>query len=216
MAAAGALVAATGCQAPRQPVGPTVRMVVLDDYDAFLDQTLTALRERHFTPERIDRAAGHIRTARATGMQWFEFWRCDAQGPYQQLESNLQTIGREVTVSLTPAARLSSTTQPAVPATQPTSATTQPVGDAFRLVVRVDKSRFHTPPRQVTSSSGALTLYSRGMPTVSGERDRRRTADEWIPLGRDELLEQYLIEQLTQSPAVTSATYADPALSDDG
>lgn len=93
-----------GCQAPPAPTGPTEMVLRIPDRDAFIEASLTLLRSCDLQPQRVDWTGGRIVTHRTTGAQWFEFWRIDAQGPYQTLESSLHTIGRVVTISVEPLA----------------------------------------------------------------------------------------------------------------
>ena len=226
------------CQAPPQPAAPTEVLVRLEDYDAFVDATLTILREQHFEPRRLNRAAGEIEAGPATGQQWFEFWRADSPGGYQLLESSLHTMRRDVVVTVAAldrpapteiAAPVPSTTVATSSGVSPagaemiseTSATTrtarantsgvatefaesldQPTSGRYRLGVRVDKSRYSAPERQVTTASGALAIYSERLPTAEGLRGAASRSNQWTPLGRDELLESYLLDLFTRAPQI--------------
>lgn len=197
-----------GCQAPPQPAMPTEVVLHIPDYEAFVDASVSLLRRFDFAPERVDRARGLVVTAPATSGQWFEPWRVDSQGAYQVLESSLHTIRRHVTVRITPLDN--------APATQPTVADVlteewdrQPDlwnVPRYRVGVQVDKERFATAPRQITTASGALSIYSIRIPTTEGVRGRASRSEEWVPLGRDPLLESFLIENLAD--AVPTATIA--------
>ncbi len=168
----------SGCNAPGAPVGPTVAQVSLADYDAFIDDTLTLMRRYDLQPARVDRSAGRIVTQPTTSAQWFEFWRVDSQGAYQALESSLHTMRRTVTVLVEPRSQ-----------------------NEYELKVEAQKERFNAPTRQVTSASGALAIYSERLPTSEGLRAARATPDYWTPTGRDELLEQFLLNELIDAAA---------------
>ena len=176
-----------GCQAPRAAEDPTQLLVRIADRDRFFDQTLTTLREFDFQPRELDRERGIAIAGPTTGKQWFEFWRRDVQGPYQVLESSLHTIRRIVTVRVDP----------------------QGDGGASRLTVQVDKSRFSSPERQVTTSTGALGIYSERLPTTEGLRNARHALDQWIPLGRDAEMESYLMDQIVTATNVEIIPGAD-------
>lgn len=149
----------------------------IPDQDAFLNATLTLLREHDFPPDRVDRTAGLVITRPSTGKQWFELWRRDSIGGYQLFESSIHTVRRIVTVRVDPAE----------------------VGDApdaFQVSVQVDKERHSAPERQVTTASGALAIYSERLPTTEGLMAARTEGEHWVPLGRDALFERYLLDQL--------------------
>lgn len=219
-----------GCQAPAQPSGPTAALVRLSDRERFLDRTLTVLREHDLQPQRVDWDAGLAVTQPTTSGQWFEFWRSDAPGAYQTLESSLHTTQRVVTIQVLPAppgepaARLASlpgpeiapttrsglaTSQAALSDTQPASA---PAAGEFVVTVQVDKYRYSTPERQVTAPSAALGLYSERLPTESGERVSRALSQHWIPVGRDGLLERQLLDRIVRAePGATFQRYIEPS-----
>jgi hypothetical protein len=184
--AAAALVFASigtlaGCMAPPQPEGPTAMRMQVADYDAFIDRTLTMLREHDYAPRRVDRVSGVIAAGPTTGKQWFEFWRRDVLGPYHELESSLHTVRRIVHVEIDRA--------------DPASASD---GGLCNVIVEVEKSRYSAPQRQVTTASGALAIYSERLPTREGLRNARERDEHWVPLGRDGELEQYLLDQISR------------------
>jgi hypothetical protein len=146
----------------------------IPDREAFLDATLTLLRERDFPPEQVDRDAGLVVTRPCTGQQWFEFWRQDSLGGYQLFESSIHTIRRIVTLRVQP-------TAPEEP------------DDTYRVCVQVDKERYSAPERQVTTASGALAIYSERLPTTEGLKAAKTAGEHWVPLGRDSLFEHYLL-----------------------
>ena len=206
----------TGCQAPAQPTGPTEIVLHIADYEAFVDTSLSLLRRYDFPPDRVDRTRGLIISHPTTSAQWFEWWRVDAPGRYQTLESSLSTIRRIVTVNVEP---LDATSAPAPetppPATRPTRAegitdaseiAATPISGRYRVRVQVEKSRYSAPERQITTASGAMSMYSANVPTVEGVRGPRSRKVAWVPLGRDALLEAFLLEHLTDAlPDVVAA-----------
>ena len=68
--------------------------------------------------------------------------------------------------------------------------------DQYRLAVQVDKSRYSATERQITTASGALAIYSEHIPTTEGLRKAESGGAHWVPLGRDALLESYLLAKL--------------------
>ena len=207
----GALLA--GCHAPPSPTAATELRVQIPDYEQFVDRTLTLLRERDFEPDRVDRPAGVIVAGPTTSAQWFEFWRSDVQGAYQVLEASLHTIQRRVSITLTPAEAEGWAEEAVGPAvvlgdaeaadgagdpdvTAVPGVAMAASGGRYRLVVQVDKYRYSAPERQVTTASGALSIYSERLPTTEGLRGARSRGLHWVPLGRDGLLEGYLLAKI--------------------
>lgn len=183
---------AGGCQAPPQPTGPTELVLQISDYDRFVDDTVSFLRQCDFPPDYVDRATGVIISKPATSAQWFEPWRVDSPGGYQTIESSLHTMRRVVTVSIAAegASSAGAESQPAMLAS----------GAQYRVAVQVDKARHSAPERQVTTASGALAIYSERLPTTEGLRGARSRGEAWVPLGRDGLLEAYLLARLADLP----------------
>jgi len=178
------------------------------DYESFFDSAITLLREHDFHPQVVDRVAGLAVTHPSTSGQWFEFWRGDSRGGYQLLESSLHTIRRTVRLSVRPA--------------EPEHGGESESTDRYRVTVEVYKERFSSPQRQVTTASGALQIYSERLPTEEGLRAARVRGDHWVPLGRDALLEEYLLGRLRSARPevqVVSAPAAEPggeSRTDDG
>ncbi len=166
-----------GCQAPPAAGGPTDMLMRIPDHSAFMDATLSLLRRYDLPAAAVDRERGTIVTARATSGQWFEPWRIDSQGSYQVLESSLHTMARTASITITPAAEGDDQ-------------------DTYRVAVQVEKWRYSAPERQITTASGALAIYSEDVPTAGGARRADGRGVTWVPLGRDGLLEAYLLAKL--------------------
>ena len=182
------LVAAWGCQVSPQPTGSTAMQLRISDPDAFLDSAMTVLRERDFQPKRLDREAGTLVTYPTTGQQWFEFWRTDSQGGYQLLESSLHSIRRYVVVSLRP------------------TEVSDEASDSYELTVEVQKQRYSAPDRQITTASSALAIYSERLPTTEGLKAARTAGAHWVPLGRDQQLELFLLDKFAAAGQVVTAS----------
>jgi hypothetical protein len=151
----------------------------------------------------VDRARGLIVSDPTTSAQWFEWWRADAPGGYQLLESSLHTIRRVVTVHVEP---VDAAGTAAAASGEPLPPEERGAG-RYRLAVQVEKSRYSAPERQITTASGALQIYSESTPTVEGERGPRSRRVQWVPLGRDPLLEAFLLAKL--SDALPGLSVAD-------
>jgi len=180
-----------GCQAPPAPSGPTEMVLHIPDVEAFTDATMTVLREQGLPPERVDRVRGELVSEPTTSGQWFECWRGDSRGGYQAFESSIHTMRRIVTVRFEPVGG-------------------DAAGDEYRLTVNVEKERYSAPERQVTTASGALAIYNEKLPTTEGLRGAESRGAHWVPLGRDGLLEEYLLQKIAfRLPDVEPPVNAD-------
>lgn len=191
------VISLVGCQTPAPSSAPAELTLLVADRDVLIDRALTVLRESGFDPDAVDRDNGLIITKRATSGQWFEFWRPDSRGAYQVLESSLHTMGRVVTVALTSVEHGDTAEAPATAATTAAAApATRPAAGWCRLRVRVDKSRYNAPARQVTTASGALAIYGEELPTEEGVRRAHTPDAHWVSLGEDGLLAEYLLGRI--------------------
>jgi hypothetical protein len=215
----GVLCAVAGCQAPAQPTGRTSMVLRVADYDRFWGESLSMLRRYDFAPEFVDRAQGLAVSQPATSGQFFEFWRVDSRGAYNIAESSMHTMRRIVTLQVEPLDGLipPPADEPVElaagesPATQPTSPQLAQTGPPprYRVVVRADKSRYSAPERQVTTASGALGIFSERLPTAEGLMPHGYVV-QWVPLGRDGLLESFLLDEIARvNPAAERVD--DPA-----
>lgn len=172
-----ALAASTGCVDPPSHYGPVQADVLIEenyDFDALWDITLRVLRRANLTPDRQDRREGVITTKPITTQQWFEFWRHDAMGPYQWVESSMHAIQRLALVKIS---RL-------------------PGPGQYRVSVRVDVFRYSAPERQITTPSSALLMYSEKLPTESGELVLPQEVTHWVPLGEDPRMAGVLLRRI--------------------
>ncbi len=181
-----------GCFEPPQNLGPVQADVIVEDdtdFEALWEMTLRVLNRAKFTPDRRDRREGVITTKPITCQQWFEFWRHDAMGPYQWLESSMHTIQRLAVVRIVP----------------------KPDPGRYRVSVRVDVFRYSAPERQVTTPSGALLMYSEKFPTESGEMIVPQEVLHWVRLGRDPHMEGALLRRILNHYPGTHELIGEPA-----
>jgi len=164
-----------GCQRPAGTVSmerPEVRVARVD-FDQAWDEVLDVLSEHYFQSDYQNPRSGRIVTHPTVSKQWFEFWRDDALGAYQQLESSLHTIRRRVEVTFVP------------------------VDDSYDVNLAVHIQRKTQPQRQVTTASGALQIYREKLPIYTGEKLPAAAAGVWwVNVGTDGLLEAYLLERI--------------------
>lgn len=170
------MAAIVGCQRPVRDITMTVRKPTVSIETAALsqawDEILDVLREHNMEPDRQDFRARIITTHPEVSGQWFEFWRADAQGLYQRLESSLHTIRRRVEVRF------------------------QPADGRLKLDLVVHVQRKTQPERQVTTASGALQIYREKLPIYTGEKLPAGEGVYWVDLGTDPLFEKYLLERI--------------------
>lgn len=195
-----AILACAGCQRPAIPIEPTSATAHVVDYESFIDRTLTRLRERDFAPQVVDRQRGLIVTRPTVCRQWYEIWRDDPQDAYHVLESSLHTVRSIVTIRIERGQGSTAQAGDITTAVDQTgakpladAAASQPTGEEVAVFVEVEKSRYNTPERQVTTASGAIAIYSERIPTNEGLRKSSVALSHWVPLGRDGDYERHLL-----------------------
>jgi hypothetical protein len=63
----------------------------------------------------------------------------------------------------------------------------------------------------VTTASGALAIYNERLPTTEGLRGAASRGEHWVPLGRDVLLEGYLLDRIAaRLPEVEPVPVSEP------
>lgn len=167
-----------GCARPPEPVTPTIARVELQTPEAYGDlweAAAESLRHNYFRLDRQDRTEGVLTTVPETSANWFEVWRPQPKPGYYWWESNIATVQRTATIHFR-------------------AASSQP-GD-YELDVEVQRQRFNLVERQVDNSAAALRLYSNAAPTTEGHQERPSQTVRWIPLGRDQVLEERLLAEI--------------------
>ncbi|MFO8012699.1 MAG: hypothetical protein R6X20_05260 [Phycisphaerae bacterium] len=167
-----ALAAAGGCATVSE--GRFANPSVFTDTDAetaedVAGRVLMALR---FEPVIPVKSKGHIETHPVTGASWFEFWRKDTIGRVQLAEASLHTVRRRVTVSISPK------------------------DGGSQVFVRVIKERASAPGSMPASFGATFGMHD----LEDSSLIRRDVLDEryieWLRMGRDPLLEQYILERI--------------------
>ena len=186
-----------GCQAPPQPSGPTVERVSLSapaDRDQLWEAAGQTLRDYAFQLDRQDKVNGVVTSLPETTAQGFEFWRPQPWPAYYWWEANLHTIQRQATVQLLPGEN----------------------ADETRLDVKIERLRYRLEERQVDNAAGTMRIFSADAPTVSGKSGKQAKPSKtgyWVPLGRDELMEQKLLAAILRNYAKrTSLPASQPAV----
>jgi len=143
------------------------------DKEAVEQVTRRVLLELGFEVVFPQAQPGHLETEPVTGASWFEFWRQDTLGCRQRLESSLHTVRRRAAIVVKEA------------------------GAGSEVSVKVFKERLSAPGSGPTSVTETFDLYE------LDERSELRRFDElspaaygWLTMGRDEALEQRILERI--------------------
>lgn len=146
-------------------------------------ETIAAVMSRYFpidSEERVQRVGamlteGRLQTRWQTGSTIFEPWRRDSAGGFNRWQSTLQTIRRRGTLRVIPAA------------------------GGYQIETRVDKQLENlNRPERATAFAASLRNDS-ALPTDRVTPiDRTRESDFWIDIGRDEPLEQRILQELNR------------------
>ncbi len=131
------------------------------------------VRELRFEPIVPEKSKGHIETRPLTGASWFEFWRKDTIGPTQVAEASLHTVRRRATVSISPKD-----------------------GGGARVFVKVIKERKSAPGSMPESVGESFNIFDTEDTHLMRQDTLAETDHDWITLGRDPRLEQYILERI--------------------
>ncbi|MFM1903885.1 MAG: hypothetical protein RLZZ440_1785 [Planctomycetota bacterium] len=208
----GAVISPAGPVLPGPPPGPR-NAVVIPPLDAEVVWTsMVDVADDYFKVQSEQRVVfangvpteGRIDTYPQTGANVLELWRGDSVGWHERWESTLQSIRRIGTMRLIP----------------------DPGG--WRVEVEVEKElEYLARPMRATAGGASFrnddSLYRYGtpLPTLGqavGDQPRPVAAPTptagWIPLGRDPLLEQRMLERLVAKlgvpPVAQPAPYYEP------
>ena len=130
------------------------------------------LMELRFNIEYPESSEGRLATDSLTGASWFEFWREDTIGRVQSLESSIHTIRRRATVSISPK------------------------GDGSQVFVKVVKERKCAPDTSPDTLGETFNIFDSEDTDLMRQNELAPTAYEWVDMGRDELLEQDILERI--------------------
>jgi len=131
------------------------------------------LLEMHFDIVYPASKPGRIDTEHLTGANWFEFWRDDTVGSFQRLEASLHTTRRAVHVQVSPA----------------------PTG--CQVSVKVDKERLNASGLSPSDISEVYDIFNPGKTSLARQDEFKESERHtWLPEGRDDALEQMLLERI--------------------
>ncbi len=144
-----------------------------DQRDAIWERVVRVLNRYHFQVVRESKLEGVIETDYRAGSSLLEPWHGDSVGYASRLESTLQSIRRRVIVSLQSGA-----------------------SGMMTVSVRVDKELEDLPGLAANYEGGATfpeaDPLNRDLTQVVGQSG----ASRWIPVGRDGLLEERLLQAI--------------------
>jgi len=136
------------------------------------------LRRMNFTVDKFDVPEGIIKTRPLTAAQWFEFWRSDNAGAFNQTEANLHTIRRIAELN-----------------------TSQQNGQLCISCV-VKTQRLNLPERQVSSTRAYEMFSESDSSTQSLKLNLQQKTDmSWVELGKDTELAAEILRRIEKQTA---------------
>lgn len=172
-----------GCANHTVPIAPKKHLTTAEkNFEIVWEATQKVLRKYEFTIDRQDRRAGVIVTELLTGAHLGEFWRHDAATTRDRTEGTIQTIYRQVKVTIEPAG---------------------PGSKQFKPFVEARTFRSNRHDMQVVSMSEAINLFK--LPGTKSSKnklldyDRDEYATVVSPLGRDENLQRQIAADILKT-----------------
>jgi protease II len=168
-----------GCA--KQQQFETVEQICVGDSDKakVMQMAEDVLGEMHFSIAKSDVEQGLIRTKPLAGAQFFEFWRRDSIGAFNQAEANLHSVRKVVEMNVSK--------------------------EEGRLCVgcNVDVQRLSLPERRIRGRGRSYEMFSTSSSTMQrielDEQQKRLMA--WVDLGRDKLLETEILKRIEKKMA---------------
>lgn len=171
-------VATTGCLGPRRADYQTSQPISVEDSsqraDALWTAALDTLRAQGLRLDRVDRRAGVITTLPESSQHFFEFWRHDVDTAPDFWEATVNPLRRRVDVNIVRGEN----------------------GRWTKLAVIVSKQRFSSPDRQFNRTGEAYQYFGNRLPSTTGLARVTSEHDEWLDLGRDPAMEEYLLRAI--------------------
>ena len=125
-----------------------------------------------FKIDKVDLATGYIKTRPLAAGQWFEFWKKDNVGAFNQAEANLHTIRRT--------AKLEISEQ----------------DSKLCVTCEVAVQRLSLSEQPVTDISEIRNLFSRNKGSRQGLEFHRDQKKGWVDLANDEQLSSVILNQI--------------------
>jgi hypothetical protein len=145
-----------------------------NNHEVAWERTVDVVHDYLFEIERENKLGGVLETRYKTGASALEPWHRDSVGAHNRLESTLQSIRRKAFVSVTP------------------------VEGGYLIGVEAHKELEDVA--KAANLQGAATflddnILARDLNAVVGQA----TPSGWIPKGRDEALEQQMLQSLNRA-----------------
>lgn len=173
-----AVVATTGCLGPRRSSYQTSQPISVEASspraEVLWTSALDTLRAQGLRLDRVDRRAGVITTLPESSQHFFEFWRHDVDTAPDFWEATMNPFRRRVDVNIV----------------------RSDDGRWTELAVIVSKQRFSSPDRQFNSTGEAYQYFGNQLPSTTGLAHVTSEHDEWLDLGRDPAMEEYLLRAI--------------------
>lgn len=170
---AAGLFTLAGCSRPQQPCYKDNACIASTNLACSMEHSAQVLRNMHFVIDKMDTEAGYLSTQPLPGAQLVEFWRKDNVGTSNTMEANLHSLTRRVEMTFTPQ------------------------DNATNVEVRVFTNRLSVKEREVASISESRRILSKSSSSLQGLNLNAKDPDiRWIPLGRDNLLEDKIVTLL--------------------
>ena len=130
------------------------------------------LRQCNYRLDRVDQRERLVTTLPQTSQHFFEFWRHDVDTRNDYWEASLNPIRRWVEIRVSDHEN----------------------GDDPELAVVVHKERLSAPDRQFNSTGAAYQYFGANLPSATGID--RVTREQWLDVGRDPAMEDYLLRRI--------------------
>ncbi len=165
------LICTVGCPPPA--VRPSMFTFSPEQRDQVWEKAVAVLHQRHFQIARESKLEGIIESHFLAGSGVLEPWHSDSRGTAQRLESTLQSVRRRASISIKPAENR-----------------------MLRLSVRVEKEIEDIPGEVARYEGGATFSESAPLNRDLTQAVGQSGASQWIPAGRDAVLEGELASQI--------------------
>ncbi len=174
-----------GCRSPGPlPSRVDVRLENEVAYRQFWFHAIRSVKHFGYDLDRADPAAGVIASKPLTSKQWFEFWRNDTLAADQVAEASLQTIRRQINLTVHPT----------------------PNTGEYLVSAVVNVERQERPEQALTTPSNAVQAFNPRKTTSAQAAGIR-----WMVLGRDPVLEAAVLQQVAHWPGAKVIVVSEEA-----
>lgn len=167
-----------GC-AQTYTVAPEPKCLSGIDLDTAMKASELALVRMNFVIDKADANLAIMTTRPMSGAQFFEFWRKDNVGGYNNAMSNMHSIQRTVELGFT-----------------------GKQGEIC-IVCKVQMERLSIPEKDIDSAGRVYSIFSRSGDTKQNLaiNEKQREKMQWIDIGRDYGLESVILKRIDKEIA---------------